>query len=586
MDTLPLPPEPAPLPPAPVSAHRQVLAAYDRIAEIDRPEIWITLRACEDVLVDAKAVDERVRAGESLPLAGTLVAVKDNIDVAGLPTTAGCPGFAYTPDVSAPAVARLLDAGAVVLGKTNLDQFATGLVGTRSPYGAVAAADDGTRVSGGSSSGSAVAVALGLVDIALGTDTAGSGRVPAAFNGIVGLKPTIGLVPKAGVVPAARSYDCVTVFARSVAEGQHALAIMTGPDESDPMSRAWPESVRLSAGEHPRVAVPDAAGLAPLTDEGRVAFAKAVADLAAAGAVVEPIDVSPFLEAAKLLYDGALVAERYAAVGEFLETATDGVDPTVAKIILAARDVPGHSLATDQARLGEWRVRASAALAGFDALLLPTAPEHPALAAVEADPVGVNKRLGTYTNFVNLLDMAAAAVPAGRADGGHFGVTVITRAFEDQIALDLAAFLHGEQLKNPYPATGIDLVVFGAHLRGQSLNHQLTDLGARFRGDVLTAEEYRMVALPTTPPKPGILRAAEGAPLIGERWTLSPGALGRFLAGLPAPMTLGEIELDDGATAIGFHCDSPAAAAAKDITEFGGWRAYLRHLTATRPMSA
>jgi allophanate hydrolase len=582
MDTLPLPPEPASLPPAPVSAHRQVLAAYDRIAETGRPEIWITLRPCEDVLVEAKAVDERVRAGERLPLAGVTVAVKDNVDVAGLPTTAGCPAYAYTPEASASAVRRLTEAGAVVLGKANLDQFATGLVGTRSPYGVVASADDPDKVAGGSSSGSAVAVALGLVDIAVGTDTAGSGRVPAAFNGIVGLKPTLGLVPKTGVVPASRSYDCVTVFARTVAEGQRALAVMTGPDETDPMSRAWPASVRLAAGDRPRIAIPDRAGLAPLTESGRSAFQKTVEDLLAAGAAIETIDITPFLETAKLLYDGALVAERYAAVGEFLEGEPEGVDPVVAKIILGARDIPAHRLAADQARLGEFRIQAATALDGYDALVLPTAPEHPAIAAVEADPVGVNKRLGTYTNFVNLLDMAAVAVPAGRADGSPFGVTVVTRAFDDQVALDIAAYLAGEQVRNPYPATGIDLIVFGAHLRGQPLNAHLTDVGARFRCEVATAERYRMVALPGSPPRPGILRAADGAPLVGERWTISPAALGRFLAGLSESMTLGEIELEDGSTAVGFQCDPLVAATATDITEFRDWRTYLRHLTATR----
>jgi len=586
MDTPPLPPEPAPLPPAPVSAHRQVLTAYDRLADVGRPEIWITLRSYEDVLVDAKAIDARVRAGEDLPLAGTLLAVKDNVDVAGLPTTAGCPGYAYTPEVSAPAVARLIDAGAVVLGKTNLDQFATGLTGTRSPYGAVACADDMTRVAGGSSSGSAVAVALGLVDIAVGTDTAGSGRVPATFNGIVGIKPTPGLVPRTGVVPAVRSCDCVTVFARTVADGARALAVMTGPDAADPLSRAWPDRVRLAAGERPRIAVPDTAGLAPLTDEGRAAFARTVADLLASGAVVEAIDISPLLAAGRLLYGGALVAERYAAVGSFLEGATEGVDPDVAKIILGARELPAHRLAADQARLGELRVSTAAALAGFDALLLPTTPAHPTLAAVAADPVGIGARLGTYTTFANLLDMAAVAVPAGRADGGQFGVMVLARAFEDQIALDIAAFLAGEQLRTPYPATGIDIVVFGRHLRGQPLNHELTALGARFRGDVATAERYRMVALPGATPRPGVVRVPEGASLTGERWTLSPGALGRFLADLPEPLTAGEIELDDGTTALGLRCDPQAASSAPDITAFGDWRAYLRHRTATRPMVA
>ncbi|MFD8498678.1 allophanate hydrolase [Amycolatopsis sp. NPDC059657] len=578
-----LPPEPEYVPPTPASAVQRVMAAFDRIAEVDRPEVWITLRSAEDVLVDAKAVDERVRAGERPPLAGLLLAVKDNVDVAGLPTTAGCPAFAYTPEVSATAVRRLTQAGAVVLGKTNLDQFATGLVGSRSPYGAVRGAKDPLKVSGGSSSGSAVAVALELVDIAIGTDTAGSGRVPAAFNGIVGLKPTLGLVPKTGVVPAARSYDCVTIFARKLTTAQLALAEMTGPDADDPQSRAWPDSVRLSAGEHPRVAIPDDKNLAPLSPSAHRAFVAAVASLRASGAILTTVDIAPLLDAATLLYDGALVAERYAAVGEFLREHPDDADPTVAKIILAAGELKAHDLVADQERLAQAKATAEKLLAGQDALVLPTVPEHPTLAQVEKDPVGVNKRLGTYTNFVNLLDMAGVAVPAGTADGGSFGLTVLTRAFDDQIALDLAALFTGELAETPYPDKGIDLVVFGAHLRGQPLNSQLVDLGARFAEEVLTAEEYRMVALPTTPPKPGLLHVgAGGAALEGERWLLSPAALGKFLAGLPAPMLLGRILLDDGTEAVGFFCDPSAAEGAKDITAFGGWRAYLRRIIACR----
>jgi allophanate hydrolase len=581
-----LPPEVEYFPPVPVSAVHRTVAAFDRIAEVDRPEVWITLRSKEDVLVDAKAVDERVRAGESLPLAGMLLAVKDNVDVAGLPTTAGCPGYAYHPEASATAVSRLVRAGAVVLGKTNLDQFATGLVGTRSPYGAVRNALDPGKVSGGSSAGSAVAVALDLVDIAIGTDTAGSGRVPAAFNGIVGLKPTLGLVPKTGVVPAARSYDCVTIFARTLADGQRALAAMTGFDETDPSSRDWPASVRLSAGEHPRVAIPDDAGLAPLSSAARDAFTAAVDAMRAAGVTLGTIDIAPLLQVATLLYDGALVAERYAAVGGFLEELGDEADPTVAEIILAAGKLKAHELAADQERLDVAKKVAAGLLRGYDALLLPTAPEHPSIKQVVADPVGVNKRLGTYTNFVNLLDMAAVAVPAGTADRSPFGVTVITRAFDDQVAIDIAALLTGEQAGSPYPPTGIDLVVFGAHLRGQPLNGQLVALGARFAGDVQTSEDYRMVALNTSPPKPGIVRVdSDGASLIGERWTISPAGLGRFLAQLPAPMSLGSIVLDDGEQSVGFYCDPVAAAAATDITKYGGWRAYLRYLSTCRRQS-
>jgi len=554
----------------------RVRAAYRRIAEVDRAEVWITLRDEYALLAEAKEITDRLAGGESLPLAGLLVAVKDNIDVAGLPTTAACPSYAYQPVDSATAVRRLTDAGALVVGKTNLDQFATGLVGTRSPYGAVRHAWLPGRISGGSSSGSAVAVALGIADVALGTDTAGSGRVPAALHGLVGLKPTLGLVPNTGVVPAARPYDCVTVFAATLAMARRTMAVLIDPDPLDPTSRDWPDSVRLAAAPHPRVAVPDAAGLAPLSVEAAGAFRVAAQRLVAEGAVVEEIDVEVFLDAARLLYDGALVAERYAAVGEFLEGRPPDADPTVAGIVLAAKDVPAYRLAADLERLDRHKRRAAAALAGFDALLLPTTTGHPTIAEVAADPVGVNSRMGVYTNFVNLLDMAAVAVPAGAADGGPFGVSVITRAFDDQVALDLAGLLTGEQVDEPLPTTGTDLVVFGAHLRGQPLNGELTGLGARLRGAVSTAPVYRMVVLPGEPPKPGVLRtAADGAALRGERWTLSPSALGRFLAGLPAPMTLGAIELADGTTAVGFQCDPVAAAGAPDITGHGGWLAYL-----------
>ena len=555
----------------------RVTAAYRRIAETDRPEVWITLRPEADVLAEAAALDARPAGGEQLPLAGVLVAVKDNIDVAGLPTTAACPAFAYTPETDAPAVRRLLDAGAIVLGKTNLDQFATGLVGTRSPFGPVRNALRPEKISGGSSSGSAVAVALGIADIALGTDTAGSGRVPAALNGIVGIKPTLGLVPTTGVVPAARSYDAVTVFARTLTEAQRAIGVMTGPDDGDPRSRVRPDDVRLAAPPRPRVAVPRAEDLAPLSDGGRAAFAAAVKQVEAGGATTAVVDVSPLLLAARLLYDGALVAERYAAVGAFIARDPSAADPTVAGIILGAAELPAHALAADQERLDEYRARSRRILSGYDALLLPTTTGHPDISEVLADPVAANSRMGTYTNFVNLLDMAAVAVPAGVADGSPFGVSVVTRAFEDQPALDIAALLTGERAPDPLPGGGVDLAVFGAHLTGQPLNHQLTDSGARYAGEVTTTAAYRLTALATTPPKPGLVRVGpgHGAPISGERWTLSPAALGRFLAALPAPMSLGRVELAGGTWVLGFQCDPDSAARGSDITEHGGWRAYL-----------
>ncbi|WP_280345273.1 allophanate hydrolase, partial [Nocardia abscessus] len=407
----------------------RVAAAYRRIAEADRPEVWITLRPEPEVAAEAAALAQRLAAGENLPLAGLLVAVKDNIDVAGLPTTAACPEFAYLPEVTAAAIERLTAAGALVLGKTNLDQFATGLVGTRSPYGAVRNALDPELVSGGSSSGSAAAVALGVADIGIGTDTAGSGRVPAALHGIVGIKATLGVIPAHGTVPACADYDAVTVFAADLDLAVTAAAVMAGPEPRDPRSRNWPADVRLAAPLAPRIAVPRAEDLAALSEPYREAFARTVAGVADTGAKTEEIDISALLGAALLLYDGALVAERYAAVGAFLDTAPASADPTVAAIIGAARAKTGPAFATDLDTLARAKATAAESLHGFDALLLPTTTEHPTIAAVHADPIGINRRMGTYTNFCNLLDMAAVAVPgASTADGAPFGVMLVTPA--------------------------------------------------------------------------------------------------------------------------------------------------------------
>ncbi|MFB9662743.1 allophanate hydrolase [Glycomyces mayteni] len=539
---------------------QRVEAAYARIIEVDRPEVWISLRDKADVLAEAAAVDP------GLPLAGLLFAAKDNIDVAGLPTTAACPSFAYTPDRDATAVARLRAAGAVCLGKTNLDQFATGLVGTRSPYGPVRAAADPARISGGSSSGSAVAVALGIADFALGTDTAGSGRVPAALNGLTGIKASLGLVPVDGVVPACPSYDCLTVFAPDLALAAETLRVMTGPSDRDPASRPWPADLPLAAPPAPRLAVPLDADLAALDPDFRPLWQDALDRFAAAGAELVPIDVRPLLDAALLLYEGALLAERAAAFGTHI-TGPDA-DPIVAEIVRGAGKFTGADLVADQQRLRAARARAAVLLDGFDALLLPTAPLHPTIAEVQADPITVNAAMGTYTNFVNLLDMAAVAVPAGATGTKGFGLSVIVPAFHDQVAIDLAA--RYQDAPAPLLAPAADLVVFGAHLTGMPLNHQLTALGARLAGPVATAPAYRMYELDTTPPKPLVVRAADGASLPGERWLLAPAALGAFLAALPAPMTLGKVELDDGTWATGFVANAPEG---EDITAAGGWRA-------------
>jgi allophanate hydrolase len=539
----------------------RVRAAYDRIEAVDRPEIWIDLRPREEVEQDARTIDERLAKGEQLPLAGRLFAAKGNIDVAGLPTTAGCPSYAYRPEADAPVVAGLRAAGAIVLGTTNLDQFATGLVGTRSPHGAVRNAYDPARVSGGSSSGSAVAVALGIVDFALGTDTAGSGRVPAAFNGIVGLKPTRGLVPTAGVVPACASIDCVTVFARTLPEAEQALSHMaTGTVPALPGRRPGPW----------RIAVPARKQLGELDEGWAQAYEAAVAQLAAAGATLRELDLSPFTEAAAMLYEGAFVAERYTAVGAFVDKAIeaddDSLDPTVAGIITRARDLPAHRLYADMDRLAALRTRALAELADADALLLPTAPGHPTLAEVAADPLGANARLGRFTNSTNLFDLAAAAVPAGEVNGLPFGVMLIGPAYTDERLARIASLLQ------PEPR----LAVVGAHLTGQPLNPQLLALGARLDRTTTTAPVYRLHALRTTPPKPGLVHVGEGGAAIEtEVWRLPAEGLGRLLTALPRPMTLGSVQLADGTEVPGFLCEPSALTDAEDITSFGGWRSYL-----------
>ncbi|MEU9168261.1 allophanate hydrolase [Streptomyces sp. NPDC048420] len=539
----------------------RVRAAYDRIEAVDRPEIWIDLRPREEVEREAGALDERLARGEQLPLAGRLFAAKGNIDVAGLPTTAGCPSYAYHPEADAPVVARLRAAGAIVLGTTNLDQFATGLVGTRSPHGAVRNAYDPARVSGGSSSGSAVAVALGIVDFALGTDTAGSGRVPAAFNGIVGLKPTRGLVPTAGVVPACASIDCVTVFARTLPEAEQALSHMvTGTAPSIPGRPPGPW----------RIAIPPREQLGELDEGWAEAYERAVEQLAAAGATLRELDLTPFTEAAAMLYEGAFVAERYTAVGAFVDKATavgdDWLDPTVAAIITGARDLPAHQLYADMDRLSALRTRALAELADADALLLPTTPGHPTLAEVAADPLGANARLGRFTNSTNLFDLAAVAVPAGEVNGLPFGVMLIGPAHTDERLARIAAQLQPETR----------LAVVGAHLTGQPLNPQLLSLGARLDRTTTTAPVYRLHALRTTPPKPGLEHVGEdGAEIEVEIWKMPAAGLGRLLSTLPRPMTLGSVQLADGTEVPGFLCEPSALTDAKDITSYGGWRSYL-----------
>jgi allophanate hydrolase len=468
-------------------------------------------------------------------------------------------------------VERLRAAGALLVGKTNMDQFATGLVGTRSPYGTSPSVFDPRRVSGGSSSGSAVAVALGHIAFALGTDTAGSGRVPAAFNELVGLKPTRGLISTRGVVPACRSLDCVSVLARSARDAATVLDVAAAFDPEDPWSRR--EEIP-TAPRHGRVAVPRDGQLA--FDERDAATAwKAARARASDRWELVPVDIEPLLEAAGLLYD-VWVAERTSALGAAIAAEPAGLDPTVAQIVRAGGSLSAIDVFLGERRLAKLRRAAAPIWEAADALALPTTPGHPRIADVAADPVGVNASLGRFTNFVNLLDLAAVALPGPRRpDGLPAGVSLVAPAFHDRRLLDMAAVWREEE--PPESHGGVHVVVVGAHMSGLPLNHELTRRGARLVRSAQTAPVYRLLALPSDGvPRPGLVRVAGGgASVQGEVWEMAPAALGDLLGSIPAPLGIGRVTLDDGEEAAGFLCEAYAAAGAADITAFGGWRAYL-----------
>ncbi|HEX3898409.1 MAG TPA: allophanate hydrolase [Mycobacteriales bacterium] len=544
------------------------LAAADKARDLGERPTWIRLFADDEIASWAEL------AGDGA-LAGVPFAVKDNIDVQGVPTTAAWPGRDKPAEASATAVGRLVGAGAIPIGKTNLDQFATGLVGSRSPYGAVPAVGYPDRISGGSSSGSAVAVASGLVPLALGSDTAGSGRVPAGFNGLVGVKATRGLISTSGVLPACRSLDCVTTLTRTVGEARAALNVLIGHDATDPWSRARPPlPPSRIAREMNVLAVP--AGAIDLDPSYADAWARTL-DRARQDWQIVEVDIEPFLAAARLLYDGPWVAERYAAVGHLLDSDHGSLDPTVRSIIRRGRD-----LSAADAFRGFDALRALCAEVDpmwdyVDALLLPTTPNHPTLAEVAADPVGANARLGTYTNFVNLMDLGAIAVPGEPvADGRPFGVQLIAPAFADDALLDLAAAWCGEPVADTSPRPAAQVVVCGAHLTGMPMNVQLLRLGARLVRRTRTGPGYRMFALPDGR-RPGLI-AASGGPERGidvEVWELSDASIGELLRSIAPPLGLGTVVLADGSGVTGFVAEATRLDDAKEITEYGGWRRYI-----------
>jgi allophanate hydrolase len=582
-----------------------------RIADRGDAAIWIALWPRERLLAEAAEVARRREAGEPLPLYGVPFGVKDNIDVAGLPTTAACPAFAYQPERDAAVVARLRAAGALCVGKTNLDQFATGLVGTRSPYGVPRNAFDPRLIPGGSSSGSGVAVALGQVSFALGTDTAGSGRVPAAYGNVVGLKPSPGVLSTTGVVPACRSLDCVSVFALTCEDAGRVGDLARGYDATDPYARPEADAMALSPSSSSpapgrfRFGVPAAGERQFFGDAASAdAYAAALAQLAALGGEEVTVDLAPFLEAGAMLYGGPFVAERLEAAGALLARAPGSILPVTRAILEGARQ---HRAVDAFAALGQLRAlrrRAAEALAAVDFLALPTAPTIYTVAAVVAEPLALNANLGRYTAFVNLLDLAALAVPAGmRAGGLPFGVTLIGPWGSDARLGAVGSALHRatsthlgatgwplppasvpapapEPAPPPAPPETVSLVVVGAHLSGEPLNHQLTDAGGELVRATRTAPVYRLYALPgTVPPKPGLVRIADGDVVAGgaiavEVWALGPAAFGRFVARVPAPLCIGIIELEDGTRSSGFLCEAHAVADARDITSFGGWREF------------
>ncbi len=558
----------------------------ERIGD-DTHRVWIHRLPLEEIQKYVFALQDKDPAG--LPLYGVPFAIKDNIDLAGAPTTAGCPEYAYHPQRHATVVQRLIDAGAIPIGKTNLDQFATGLNGTRSPHGACRNSINPEYISGGSSAGSAVAVALGQASFSLGTDTAGSGRIPAAFNNLVGVKPTRGWISNRGVVPACRSLDCVSIFALNTADAASVLPVAAGQDDQDVYSRPMTaHGFDFGSAATFRFGVPRAGQLQFFGNQQAAAlFARSCDALRAIGGTSVEIDFSPFLQAARLLYEGPWVAERYAAISEFFDARPEVINPVVREIIGGAKKFSAADAFTGMYQLEALRKETNPVWDRIDCMVTPTAGTIYRITEMEADPIRLNANLGYYTNFMNLLDYAAIAIPAGFQDNGlPFGITLAAPAHQDVPLLHLAerletgAIAASEVQMKELPAGRVRVAVCGAHLDGLPLNHQLTSRGAHLVARTRSSPDYKLYALPGGPPhRPGMVRVAKGesgSAIEVEVWEMAAREFGSFVAGIPAPLGIGTLTLADGSQVLGFICEQYAVAGAEDITRFGGWRAFLR----------
>lgn len=587
-----------------LTPHDTVEVVLERIRDRGEDNVWIHRLTATQLHKRAAALVLNGGPSSRLPLYGLPFAIKDNIDLAGHPTTAACPDFTFIPKASATVVNRLVEAGAMPVGKTNLDQFATGLVGTRSPYGAVSSAFNPADIAGGSSSGSAVAVAAGLVTFALGTDTAGSGRVPAGCNNVVGIKPTRGLTPTTGVLPACRTLDCVSVFGLTVPDAWGVVRVIVGPDGHDAFAIPWNPRCGRSCDTRQRpitVGVPR-----PLEfladDEFEAGFHGALAQLQGIDVTHVDTDFAPLSMVADLLYEGPWVAERLAAIAPFMASSADSLLPITRRILEEARKYSAVDAFQARYRLRELTAVANTMWDTVDALVVPTAPTTWRIDEVHADPVTCNSQLGHYTNFVNLLDWAAIATPAAIAPSGRpIGVTFIGPTGSDHLLARLADEFHlatglpmgattlaqpprsmGARPMPPLPRWGpapstdqdpqrsVPIAVVGAHLRGQPLNWQLKELAAYFDSTAVTTADYRLFDLDGT--RPGLIRwPTNGRRIEVEIWQVPIDRIGFLLVQIDPPLGLGTIQLDSGRSVFGFLCENHATRDARDITNFGGW---------------